>query len=232
MVDALPSFQIIDLPPSLKDKAFQAIKQHILAHKLKPGGIYSEQAIARELQISKTPIHQALADLQSRGFLTILPRRGFQVHAITEKVVRVLFEFRHVLEPAIIRLVADKLDQQSIKELESWNDRAAKTQDWFQFLKYDRALHLHLASLTDNQFIIDALENIKDLCDWVGAEVVGLENRPEEAIREHAEVIEKLKTGDADGAAHAMAEHLRVTEARFVANVSAQKIPGQEEGGD
>jgi DNA-binding GntR family transcriptional regulator len=222
MVDKLPSFQSIDLPPSLKDKAFQAIKEYILAHKLKPGGIYSEQAVARELHISKTPIHQALAELQSRGFLTILPRRGFQVNAITSDVVRALFELRHVLEPAIIRLVTPKLDEQSIKELETWNRLAANTQDWLQFLKYDRAFHLHLASLTENRFMIDALENVKDLSDWVGAEVVSLENRPEEAIREHGAVIDRLKTGDAEGAAEAMAEHLRVTEARFLANVKAQ----------
>jgi len=225
MAHKLPSFPSLQLPPSLKDMAFQTIKEHVLTHRLKPGNIYSEQALARELRISKTPIHQALTDLETRGFLTILPRRGFRVNSLTEKEIQDLFAFRHVLERTVILLVTPELTEDAVKTLESLNNQAAKTRNPFRFLKYDRGFHLQLASLTGNRFLADALENIKELCDWVGAEVFGLKGRPEEAIKEHNAVIEMLKKGDAPAAAEAMAEHLLITEKRFFSKAPEEKTP-------
>jgi len=215
MAHELPSFPNLQLPPSLKDMAFQTIKEHVLTHRLKPGGIYSEQALARELRISKTPIHQALTDLETRGFLTILPQRGFRVNSLTEKEVQDLFAFRQVLERSVILFVTPEMTEDAVKVLESLNNQAAKTRNPFRFLKYDRGFHLQLASLTGNHFLADALENIKELCDWVGAEVFGLKGRPEEAIKEHNAVVEMLKKRDGPAAAEAMAEHLLITEKRF-----------------
>ena len=95
MLRPSPALSNIDLPPSLKELAFQALKENILNHQLRPGSVYSEQAIAKKLGISKTPIHEALTDLEKRGFVKILPRKGFQVNRLTQKDVRDMFEFRH-----------------------------------------------------------------------------------------------------------------------------------------
>lgn len=215
----LPAFPNIKTPPSLKEIAFEAIKESILTHRLKPGAIYSEQAIAKELGISKTPIHQALTDLEARGFVAVLPRKGFQVNVLKEKDIRDMFEFRHALERAVIFRVTPDLTDKSIKEIESLNAQAAATRDRIRFLKFDRGFHLYLASLTQNRYLITALENIKDLCDWVGGEIFHLKNRPEDAIGEHIAVIEMLKKRDVEGAAEAMEEHLRITKMRFLSQL-------------
>jgi DNA-binding GntR family transcriptional regulator len=223
MADEIPSFPTLQPPPSLKDMAFQTIKEHVFTHGLKPGCVYSEQALAREFQLSKTPIHQALTDLETRGFLTILPRRGFRVNSLTKKEVQDLFAFRHVLERTVILMVIPELTENAVNALESLNNQAAKTRDRFRFLKYDRGFHLHLASLTGNRFLADALENIKDLCDWVGAEVFSLNGRPEEAMKEHNAVVEMLKKGDAPAAAEAMAAHLLITEKCFFSKAPEER---------
>jgi len=211
----LPAFLNIKTPPSLKEIAFQAIKESILTHRLKPGAIYSEQAVAKELNISKTPVHQALTDLEARGFVAVLPRKGFQVTVLKEKDIREMFEFRHALERAVIFHVTPELTDKSIKEIESLNAQAATTRDRIRFLKFDRGFHRYLTALTQNQYIITALENIWDLCDWVGGEIFHLKNRPGEAVREHVAVTRMLKKRDVEGAAEAMKEHLRITEMRF-----------------
>jgi DNA-binding GntR family transcriptional regulator len=219
----LPTFPSIEAPPSLKEMAFQAIKESILTHRLKPGAIYSEQAVANELNISKTPVHQALTDLEAREFVSVLPRKGFQVNVLEEKDIRDMFEYRHALERSVIFHVTPELTDKSIKEIESLNAQAAATRDRIRFLKFDRGFHRYLTSLTQNQYIITALEHIWDLCDWVGGEIFHLKNRPEEALREHVAVAEMLKKRDVEGAAEAMKEHLRITEMRFHQLMSQEK---------
>ena len=226
MTDMQPIFQNLTPPPSLKEMAFQTIKESIISHKLECKAIYSEQAIAKELGISKTPVHQALTDLESRGFVKVLPRRGFQVNHLTKKDVEDMFRFRLSLERTVIFLITAELTDDSIKRLEDFNRRAAQTRDRFQYLKHDRDFHLYLAFLTQNRFIIDALDNIKDLCDWVGAEVFGLDHRPDEVIREHAAVIDMLKKKDPEAAAAAMEEHLQITERSYF-NEMSEKTKGQ-----
>jgi DNA-binding GntR family transcriptional regulator len=216
MLRPSPALSNIDLPPSLKELAFQALKENILNHQLRPGSVYSEQAIAKKLGISKTPIHEALTDLEKRGFVKILPRKGFQVNRLTQKDVRDMFEFRHSLERSVLLMVAPKLTEENLRVITSMNDRALKAQDPMSFLRYDRGFHLYLASLTQNRFFIEALENIKDLSDWVGAEVFAMKGRAKEAVKEHAAVIEMLRKRDPEGAAKAMTEHLRITERRFL----------------
>ena len=210
-----PILPNIKTPPSLKEMAFQAIKESILAHRLESGAVYSEQAIAKEFGISKTPVHQALSDLETRGFVTVLPRKGFRVNVLKEKDIQDMFDYRDALERAVIFHVTPQMTDRSIKAIESLNAQAAMTSDRIHFLKFDRGFHRYLTSLTQNQYIITALENIWDLCDWVGGEIFHLKNRPEEAVREHVAVAEMLKKRDAQGAAEAMTEHLRITEMRF-----------------
>ncbi len=222
------AFSNIDIPPSLKELAFQALKEGILNHRLRPGAVYSEQGIARTLGISKTPIHEALTDLEKRGFVKILPRKGFRVNRLTQKDVQDMFEFRHSLERSILLVVAPRLTDEDLRVITSMNDRALKAQDPVGFLRYDRGFHLYLASLTRNRFFIEALENIKDLSDWVGAEVFAMKGRAKEAVKEHSAVIEMLKKRDPEGAALAMAEHLRITEQRFLEKMAENEGKAQE----
>ena len=222
MADNLPVFPSITMPPSLKEMAYEAIKESIVTNRLVPGSIYTEQAIARELGISKTPVREALISLASRGFVTILPRKGFQVSHLTDRQIREIFEFRHALERAVILNVALSVTGSAIADIESINSKAAKAKDRKSFLKCDRDFHRYLASLTQNRYITDALENIWDLCDWVAAVVYLLKGRPQEAVQEHASLIEKLKKGDPEGAAAAMEEHLRITEMRFLSRAKPE----------
>jgi len=219
MAQDLPTFHSISVPPSLKEMAFEAIKDSVIANKLTPEAVYSEQAIARELGISKTPVREALINLASKGFVTTLPRRGFKVNTLTEEHIREIFEFRHALERAVILHITLTATEQSIHDIEAINLKAAKTRDQKAFIKLERQFHRSLAFLTNNRYITDALENIWDLCEWVATVVYLLKGRPHEAVQEHKAITEMLKRHDSAGAAAAMEEHLRITEIRFLSNM-------------
>ena len=145
-----------------------------------PGQIYSEQALAGDMGISKTPVHQALLDLANKGFVTIIPRRGFQVNTLMERNIRNLFQFRQPLELTVVRFAAPTLTPAALNDLEGILARMSGVRDPYEFQKFDRAFHRYLASLTENELIIQALENVWDLSDWVGARVLAKADRYEE----------------------------------------------------
>lgn len=216
MPEKVPPLKNIQTPTSLKVIAFQTIKEAIINGKLKPGNLYSEPDMARELGISRTPVHEAVLDLTSRGFLTLVPRRGFRIVELTEQEVRHLYTFRIILETAVVREIAFLMTDASIRRAEqiiSKQSQMLKKKDWFGFLEMDRKFHSFLSSLTNNPYIISALENVRDLIDWVGFKgLLVKEERMKEAVAEHFTIIEYLKSNNVEAAVLKMENHLRAVE--------------------
>lgn len=209
-------------PLSLREMAFQAIKNAILSSKLEPGEIYTEFGLAKELGISKTPVREALGDLAAKGFVTVLSRRGIRVNALTPKDIRDLYEFRAALETAIIRHITPELTEKSIKRLEAIQEKenaAIRDEDSMRYLKIDRELHLFLASLTQNQYMISALEQVRDLIDWMGSKALLRKPRIVEVKDEHAKIIHMLEKRDTEAAIRMMKEHIRITLENVLENI-------------
>lgn len=229
MAEKIPHLRSIDAPASLKEMAFQAIKKAIMNDQLEPGKLYSEPGLARELGISRTPVHEALIELASKGFLKLFPRRGFQINKLKQKEIRNLYSFRMTLETAVIREITPKITDELALELEAISrrqKRMAKGGNWMGFLKVDRGLHCFLASLTQNTYIISALENVRDLIDWTGAKILAeRKERPQEAVKEHEAIISMLKKGDVAGAISKMEEHLKISEDRVLRSISQAGLP-------
>jgi DNA-binding GntR family transcriptional regulator len=224
MANSSAHLSSVDTPPSFQDLAFQAIKQAIMRNELLPGSIYSEQKVAKELGVSKTPVHQALLDLENKGFVTILSRKGFKVNILSGKNIRDMFELRRALERAVILKVTPRLTAGSIKELEKLIKNIDQSRDPFDFQKHDRAFHRYLASLSKNSYIINALNTAWDLSDWVGANILSNWAGYSQVAGEHVAVYEYLIVGETEKAAAAMERHLNGTESRFLEGLAAKDI--------
>lgn len=214
-----PKLKSIKTRPTLTGAAFQAIKEAIIGGQLEAGGIFSEQALAKELGISKTPVHNALIDLANKGFLEILPQRGFQVNVLTIQDIKDLFVFRQPLEETVVLEVTPNLNAKSLGEIDRILTSLADSRDWVTFLKYDRGFHRYLVKLTNNSYIINALANIWDLCDWIGARNLAYDGDFSLGLEEHLVIGKKLMVKDAEGAAEAMKVHLVSTEIRFLEQI-------------
>jgi len=205
----------LSVPPSLREMAFQAIKEAILSNRLEPGRVYNEQVLARELGISKTPVREALLDLAAKGFVTFLPRRGVQVNVLTEKDIENLYEFRMALETAIVRAIIPRLTEEDMERIEGIYAKelgAIEGDDRRGYLKIDREFHFSLASFSDNHYMISALENVRDLIDWMGWKALLRKERMLEVYEEHGRIIQKLKERDTEGAVRMMQEHIWITK--------------------
>lgn len=216
MNNPLPTLRSVDTPPSMQEIAFQAIKQAIMRNELLPGNIYSEQAVAKEMGMSKTPVHQALLDLENKGFVSIFPRKGFKVSTLSAKNIRDMFELRRTLERTVVLKITPRLTAEDFRKLDRIVQQIEQTRDPIDFQKHDRAFHRYLASLTNNTYIINALNTVWDLSDWVGASLLYNWGGFSQAAGEHLAVYEFMTAGEAEKAAAAMERHLNGTESRFL----------------
>ncbi|MCB2228688.1 MAG: GntR family transcriptional regulator [Desulfarculaceae bacterium] len=195
--------------------AFDAIKEGIMSNTLKAGHTYSEHSLAKQLGMSKTPVHEALLDLALRGFVNLVPRKGIVIRSLSIDEIKDLYDFRLVLEVAVMRKVAGHITPSQIERLwEIHNACVAATEadDHVGYIKNDRIYHSYMASLANNSYMVVALENVRDLIDWMGVRAMTRPGRLPEVDVEHALVIEKLAENDGEAAAKAMEAHVRATE--------------------
>ncbi|BEQ13426.1 GntR family transcriptional regulator [Desulfoferula mesophila] len=205
----------VKTPPSLREMAFEAIKEGIMGNTLKSGHTYSEHSLAKQLGMSKTPVHEALLDLALRGFVTLLPRKGVVIKTLTIDEIKDLYDFRLVLEVAVMRKVAGHISPPQIERLWAIHNAcvaATEIDDHVGYIKNDRIYHSYMASLAGNSYLVEALENVRDLIDWMGVRAMVRPGRLPEVDIEHALVIEKLAGNNAEEAAKAMEAHVRATE--------------------
>jgi DNA-binding GntR family transcriptional regulator len=198
-------------PPTLNALAFDAIRDSIIHGTLTPEKIYSEQVLASELGISKTPVHDALIKLQIRGFINILPQRGFVINTLDHKSICDLFEFREALERAVVRHITPKITDAQLEKCRSFIVDIDQFTGVMPFLKNDICFHRYLAELTLNPQIINALDGIWDLCVWVGYGALELDGCAKNAKTEHIEFFKVLEQYDVSAAETLMTEHIKST---------------------
>lgn len=208
--------------PSLKEMALATIKKAIIARKLDPDVMYNEAALTEKLGISRTPVREALIHLASRGLITYYPRKGFKIKRLTEEDVRNLFELRLALELAVIRHITPGLtkgDLAGVEQVLAKYRLTAKDADPVESIHSNMAFHACLAGLTDNAYLIGALDEIGDLINLANARSLEVDSRIDEAIEEHEKIVAELKTGALAGALREMEAHIRTTEERVVARI-------------
>jgi DNA-binding GntR family transcriptional regulator len=210
------TFNNLKTPPTLKTMAFDAIRESIINGTLKPGEVYSEQLLATELGISKTPVHDALIKLQIRGFITILPQRGFQIKTLDRKDIKDLYEFRDALERAVIRHIAPRITASQLEACRPFLVDIDQFDSPMSFLQNDMNFHFYMAELTSNPQIITALEEIWDLCLWVGYGSLEQKGSIGNVTSEHKEIFEVLGNHDVVAAESLIAKHLQVTLERVL----------------
>ncbi|MBW1973909.1 MAG: GntR family transcriptional regulator [Deltaproteobacteria bacterium] len=216
-------------PPTLKLLAYNTIKNAIISQKLQPGIIYNEKKLADEMGISKTPVREALMDLASKGFVTFIPRKGIMINQLDKKDIINLYEVREALEVAAVKLITKKIsdeDIQKIKEIHNKGLKAVQSKiDSISYLKLDREFHSIIAKLTGNNYLKEALENIRDLIDWMGMKALTRQARMKEVEAEHHRIVEMIEKRDVKKAMFMMELHIEITKKKVLERI----FPSQQE---
>ena len=88
--------------PSLKQIAYNTIKEKILSCEYEPSSFFNEEALCEELQMSRTPVRDALSRMEQENLIQIVPKKGFFIAPMSITEINMVFEGRLLLEPYII----------------------------------------------------------------------------------------------------------------------------------
>jgi GntR family transcriptional repressor for pyruvate dehydrogenase complex len=197
------------------------------------GRLPSERELAEELGVSRPVVREAIIVLESRGFVQTRHGAGVFVQTDAEAATSAsadsdsgpfeLIEARRLLEGEIAALAAELVSDRQIAELQRQIDRMSDMRlDTSTREKADRAFHIALARVTENDVLVGIVEKLWDmryesaLCEYFFRRA--RESGSEPPVDEHQKVLDALKAGDADAARSAMREHLaRVTENLLIA---------------
>jgi DNA-binding GntR family transcriptional regulator len=210
---------------SLGDRVYEELRQLIIRHELEPGQKVNLLDTAQRLEVSLTPLREALTTLKKEGFVTHYPNRGYFVAEITAAEAQQLFETREALECQAVRVGVSKLSEahlHSIAEaVEAYRD-VVRRPDRERFLQ-DKKLHLELATPAQNPILLGLLEQVLDrLIMKLPVEELPRE-RGAEAVREHALILASLRAHDAASAEARLRAHLQKSKAYIVSFLIARE---------
>lgn len=210
----------LTLPSTYKQKAYQLIKDAILYRRLKVGNVYSQDGLCAELKISRTPVREALLELQKEGYIKILRGRGIEVVPISPKEAKDIIEMRLIIELAGSELAARRAAQHDIDRMREKLDEMSlslDTEDNTLLYRQDRQFHILIFEASGNQRMLETVESLRDL--FLRLETLQAfhdSQGREQILMEHEKIYEAIRTHDPESAKKAMQEHLDQTYVRTV----------------
>ncbi len=222
--------QALDSGRSLADEAADQIREQILSSRFQMGERLVEAQLARELEISRGPVREALAQLRAEGLVREEPRRGSFVVSLSEDDVRDIYDLRGALEVCAVRLMLERGVPSARRDLErvlERMDQAAARDDRAALVRCDFELHETLCRLSGNARLHATFVSQSALLRALFAleEREFFESLPE-VVEDHRLLLRELFSGDASRAQEACEEHLRSAKERLMAFARA---PGTSE---
>ncbi len=199
---------------SLSDRAYYAIRELIVTLELAPGAVVSERELMEQLGVGRTPVREALRDLAREQLVEVFPRRGIFVSGVDVGDIAGLSEVRLVLESKAARLAAERRNDSDRVETEAFLSELARTteRDERQLIDLDQRIHRHVYRCAHNPFLEATLEEYYVLTLRIWFLALDRVERLGDAIREHREILEAIRDGDADRAEEVMRSHVACFE--------------------
>jgi DNA-binding GntR family transcriptional regulator len=194
-----------------KDQAYEQIRKLILQRRSTERFALSENSLAAELKMSRTPIREALQRLQTEGFIEIHPNRGVVIPEVSVVEVNETFALRMAVEEFVIREVAPFMTPGQIQEMDTYllrQKEAMERSDVLEYLRHDKDFHDLFFRLYSNTLIFNTIQRVLDRFYSMGTNVLRKPGSVQRSFEEHCMIADAVRKGDGNGAAAAMHVHL------------------------
>lgn len=200
------------------DQVYHALRERILGGRIKPGTALKERELCEQLNVSRTPIREALRRLSAEGLTEVRPRRSIVVSSFKADELAEIFELGIVLESFVAGLAAKKATREDVRGLEAivveMQDLIARgTPSSQDYISLDQAFHDAIAGIARNPRITQILR--QSMSVRVLANIFERYSPADFAVSlaQHGTILRAIATGDADWAQSAMGSHIRTGQA-------------------
>ena len=203
----------IDSRETFKDKAYAALRNVIVSsdvYRSRADIRLDERQLAQDFGISRTPVREAMAQLEREGFVRSVPRRGIYVVRKTKEEVIQMITAWAALESMAARLITERASDADIAGLRRMfatfeGDRLHAKLD--EYSEVNIAFHQTIIELSGNQVLIRLAENLFTHMRMIRRQTIGEEDRADRSIRDHMNIIQALEARDTERAEDLVRQH-------------------------
>jgi DNA-binding GntR family transcriptional regulator len=207
-------------PSSIAESVHERIYERIMALEIPPGARITIDGLARELNVSQTPVREALTRLEREGLVRKAHLIGYSAAPqLTHKEFDDLYKFRLMLEPesACLKLNAETLAriEAAAADMEKGEQPVDRNSRYSRFARADAHFHDEILRVADNEFVRQALND-----QHIHLHIFRLmfhSRVTQEALEEHDRLLDAFRAKDADGAYAAMHDHIERSRDRLAA---------------
>jgi len=209
-----------------QDKAYFYLKNAIINLELRPNQKLTAQEVAFKLAISRTPVREAFSKLAQEGLVLRQGGWGYVVSPLTFKDAMNIFRMRETLEVEAVKEVIPKLDNDSLKFINSYLIQAEdrlRVGDVDAYRLSTRGFYRAIAETTDNNILEYMLSLIDDRVRWVGAMITNKhDDRPKESLLENKNIFQALESRNEGQAVAAIRKHVTGARESFLKYVTEE----------
>lgn len=202
---------------SLADLAREQILQDILQLRLHPGEIVQLKDLAQAYGMSRTPVREALVQMQASGLIKAIPYKGYRVRPLDKHDIEDVIFMRSLLEPAAAELAATTMTDEQLDELAALHP--AQTEELnLEFDHYSQEFHTFVGRCSGSRRLSEMISMVYR--DLARLQYAGLSRSvPTEIVAAHQEIIDALRSRDPQQAREVMRSHVLVVHAKALEEV-------------
>ena len=189
---------------SIAEEIYQKLKREILEAELPPGSLASEPELAVRLGASRTPVHEALRQLESEGLIELIPRRGARILPLSHSDAREIYQLLSALDPIAAGEVANQKpssdDLSVLSEATDEMEKALVSQNLEEWAANDDRFHRELIRLSGNRRLATIVNRLFDQAHRAQLTTLRLRQSLDKSVKEHRSILRALSSGNVERA--------------------------------
>lgn len=209
--DGLVDVRLEEVKP-LRDRIAEMVRESIIDGKIRPGERLVEPDLAGRLGVSRTPLREALLQLDSEGFVVVTPRRGAVVSELSRQDAMETYLVKGALESLAARLACEHITDAELLRLRDIHDRmtrlaAAKTRDPRRILGLNAEFHSTVSGASGNEKLVQYIRVLRSQALRYNYIYLSVLSHLPSSVREHARILDALVRRDGDAAERLVRVH-------------------------
>lgn len=203
---------------TLKNTIYNNLKDIILNNNFPSEHHITEQNLAMKLDVSRTPLREAMMDLINEELIEFKPRKGYKVREYSKKEVDQIFLLRKVIESEIIdplfnNLTDEKLE--ALKNITHEQEKCVEKEDSYAFMKLDKEFHRQMFLISEYNIFLKSYDVFHNLTVLIGSQAIQKKGRMKEVIQEHKVIITEIENRNKTAVELAIDHHLERTKSMY-----------------
>ncbi|WP_166626443.1 GntR family transcriptional regulator [Jeotgalicoccus sp. S0W5] len=199
---------------TLKDTIYTTLKDIILNDGFPSDDYINEQSLATQLDVSRTPLREAMYDLINEDLIEFRPRKGYRLKQHTQEEVKQIFLLRATIEKGIKDPLFDNVedtDIQKLKNIIEKQNRAMEEKNSYHFMQLDKEFHRTMFMIAKYNIFLKSYDVFHNLTILIGSKAITKQGRMKHVIQEHIEIVKTIESKSKADFGEKIERHLSMT---------------------